>query len=63
MRNEATAAENKPAYRLPVGVHNDIQPDLRTHEDENPISIFCPPLGHRVVLCLRSLRIHAKEGA
>jgi hypothetical protein len=34
--------------------------DTRTHENEDPISIFLPALDHLVVLFLRSLGIYGK---
>jgi hypothetical protein len=48
-------AENKPAYRFPVDACNGMGPDLITHENYDPIGIFLPPLGQRIVIFLYNL--------
>jgi hypothetical protein len=58
-----TAAENKPAYRLLVDARNKVEPDLKTHENQYPISIFLPPFGHLIVIFLCNLGIHVKDRA
>ena len=61
-RSAATAAENRPVYKILVYAQDDTNPETRTHEDKDPVSIPLPAFDHFVVFFLCSLGIHGKEG-
>ena len=61
-RSAATAAENRPVYRILVYAQDDTNPETRTHEDKDPVSIPLPAFNHLVVFFLCGLGIHGKEG-
>jgi hypothetical protein len=55
LRNAATAAENKPAYIVPISAGINVNVDMRTHENEDPIGILLQALERLVVFLLCSL--------
>jgi hypothetical protein len=49
MVTAATAVENGPVYSIPVDVNRYIYSSMRTHENEDSISVLLPALDHLVL--------------
>jgi hypothetical protein len=54
--NAATEAANKPVYDFPVDVLSSscTGAKVRTHEENDPLSILLPAFGHLTVLIFRN---------
>ena len=44
-----------------LNLKKDINADTMTHKNEDPISIFLPPLSHLVIFFLCGLGVHGEE--
>ena len=56
----ATEAENNPVYSFLC--YESMDGDVRTHENEDAISVLCPAVSHLIIFFLCNLRIHGKDG-